>query len=54
MNILLILLIIVAIALFIVGGFVEAVNFLIWVAVALVVIAIIAWAIRAISGRRQP
>lgn len=53
MNIFLVILLIIAIALFITGGLLEAVGFLIWVAVALVVLAIIMWAVRAISGRSR-
>ncbi|QTV79300.1 hypothetical protein [Microbacterium sp. NIBRBAC000506063] len=54
MNIFLIVLIIAAIVLFIVGGLVEAVQFLIWVAVGLVALTVIMWAIRAITGQKQP
>lgn len=52
MNIFALILILIAVALFITGGLVEAMNFLIWVAIALVVIAVIMWALRAISGRK--
>lgn len=53
MNIFLAIIIIVAIVLAIIGGLVEAVQFLLWVGIALVIIAVIAWAIRAIGGRSR-
>jgi hypothetical protein len=52
MNILLIVVIIVAIILAITGGLVQSLQFLLWVGLVLAAIAIIAWLIRAISGRR--
>ncbi len=53
MNIFLILIIIVAIALLLVGGLVEAVRFLLWVGLVLAIIAVIMWLLRAISGSRR-
>ncbi|MCU1403359.1 MAG: hypothetical protein QOD27_687 [Microbacteriaceae bacterium] len=52
MNILLIVIIVVAIVLAITGGLVNSLQFLLWVGLVLAAIAIIAWLIRAISGRR--
>jgi hypothetical protein len=52
MNILLVIVIIVAIVLAITGGLVQALNWLLWVALVLAAIAIIVWLIRLISGRR--
>lgn len=52
MNGLLIAVIVIAIILALVGGFVEAVNFLLWVGLVLLVIAVIAWLFRSIAGRR--
>lgn len=53
MNGLFILIIIIAIALAVVGGLVEAVNFLLWVGVVLLILAVIAWLLRSISGARK-
>jgi len=52
MNILLVIVIIVAIILAITGGLVQALNWLLWVALVLAAIAIIVWLMRLISGRR--
>lgn len=52
MNFLFVAIIVIAIVLAIVGGLVQAVNFLLWVGIALLLLAVIAWAIRSISGRR--
>ncbi len=51
MNIFLIIIGVIAIVLFITGGLVQSLNFLIWVAVVLLVIAAISWLVRYISGR---
>jgi hypothetical protein len=52
MNILLIIIAIIAVVLLLTGGFVHALNFLLWVGIVLAVIAVIIWLIRVISGRR--
>jgi hypothetical protein len=52
MNLLLIIVIIAAVVLAIVGGLVEALQFLLWVGIILLVLAVIAWLLRMISGRR--
>jgi hypothetical protein len=52
MNLLLIIVIVAAIVLAIVGGLVEALQFLLWVGIILAIVAIIAWLLRMISGRR--
>ncbi len=52
MNILLIIIIVVAIVLAITGGLVQSLNFLLWVGLILAVIAIIAFLVRVITGRR--
>jgi len=49
---LLVIVIIVAIILAITGGLVQALNWLLWVALVLAAIAIIVWLMRLISGRR--
>jgi hypothetical protein len=52
MNIFVIV-VIVAVILLLVGGFVQALQFLLWVGAVLLVIAVIAWAIRSLSGRSR-
>lgn len=52
MNILLIIIAIVAVVLLLTGGFVPALNFLLWVGLVLAIIAVIVWLVRVISGRR--
>ncbi len=51
MNILLTIVVIIAIILAITGGLVQSLNFLLWVGLVLLAIAIISWLIRAIAGR---
>ncbi|WP_309064298.1 hypothetical protein [Microbacterium sp.] len=51
MNILLIIVAVVAIILAITGGMVEALQFLLWIGLVLLALAVIAWLIRAVSGR---
>ena len=53
MNWLFALIIIIAIVLAVVGGLVEAVNFLLWVGVILLILAVIAWLIRGLTGRNR-
>jgi hypothetical protein len=53
MNLLFIIIIIVAIVLAVTGGFVQSVNFLLWVGIVLLILAVIAWLIRSISGRSR-
>lgn len=53
MNILLIIIAIIAVALLLTGGFVQSLNFLLWVGIVLAVIALIVWLVRVISGRRS-
>lgn len=53
MNILFIIVIIVAIVLAVVGGLVEAVNFLLWVGIVLLILSVIAWLIRSLTGSRR-
>ncbi|MDI2098501.1 hypothetical protein [Ruicaihuangia caeni] len=52
MNLLFVIIAIVAIVLLITGGFVQSLNFLLWVGLILLVLAIIAFLIRAFTGRR--
>jgi hypothetical protein len=53
MSILFVIIAIVAIILAITGGIVHAVSFLLWVGIALLVLAVIAFLIRSISGRSR-
>jgi hypothetical protein len=49
-NILFIVIAVIAIILAITGGLVQSLNFLLWVGLVLLALAIIAWLIRAIRG----
>ena len=53
MNVLFVIVAIIAIVLLITGGFVQSLNFLLWVGVVLLILAVIAFLIRMISGRRS-
>ncbi|MEV1129966.1 hypothetical protein [Agromyces sp. NPDC049794] len=53
MNILLIIVAIIAVILLFTGGFVESLNFLLWVGIILLVIAVIVWLVRMMSGSRR-
>ena len=53
MNILFVIVAIIAIVLLITGGFVQSLNFLLWVGVVLLILAVIAFLIRTIAGRRS-
>jgi len=53
MNILFWIIAIIAVVLLIVGGVVEAVRFLLWVGIALLLLAVIAWALRKITGNKR-
>lgn len=52
MNMLLVIIAIVAVVLLLTGGFVQSLNFLLWVGIVLLVIAVIMFLVRSISGRR--
>lgn len=52
MNTLLIIIGVIAVVLLLTGGFVQSLNFLLWVGLVLAVIAVIVWLVRVISGRR--
>jgi hypothetical protein len=51
MGILFIVIAIIAIVLAVTGGLVHAVSFLLWVGIILLILAVIAFLIRSISGR---
>ena len=53
MNGIFIAIIIIAIILALVGGLVEAVNFLLWVGIVQLILAVIAWLLRTLMGRRR-
>lgn len=53
MNLLLVIVVIIAVILLFVGGFTQAVQWLLWVGIVLLIIAVIAWLLRSISGRRN-
>ena len=53
LNLLLIIVVIVAVILLITGGMVQSLQFLLWVGLVLAVIAVIAFLLRAISGRKN-
>lgn len=52
-NVLLVIIAIVAVVLLITGGFVQSLNFLLWVGIVLAIIAVIVFLARMISGRRN-
>jgi hypothetical protein len=52
MNILFVVIAIIAIVLAVTGGLVHAVNFLLWVGIVLLILAVIAFLIRSLTGRR--
>jgi hypothetical protein len=53
MNILLIIVIVIAVALAITGGLVNSLQFLLWVGIVVAAIAVIAWILRSMTGRRS-
>ena len=53
MNLLLVIIAIMAVVLLLTGGFVQSLQFLLWVGVVLLVIAVIMFLARSISGRRS-
>ena len=53
MNILLIIVAIVAIILLFTGGFVQSLNFLLWVGIVLLANAVIEWLVRMLTGNRS-
>ncbi len=52
MSILFVIIAVIAIVLAITGGLIHAVSFLLWVGIVLLILAVIAFLIRSISGRR--
>jgi hypothetical protein len=54
MNALLIIIVIVAVVLLFTGGLVNSLQFLLWVGFVLIVIALVMFVLRSISGRKGP
>ena len=52
MNILIAIVAIIAVILLFTGGFVQSLNFLLWVGIVLLVLAVIVWLVRFLTGRR--
>jgi drug/metabolite transporter (DMT)-like permease len=53
MNILALIIAIIAVVLLFTGGFVQSLQFLLWIGIVLAVIAVIVWLIRFITGRSR-
>ena len=53
MNILVIVIAIIAIILLLTGGLVQSLNFLLWIGIVLLVIAVIVFLVRLLTGRRR-
>ena len=53
MNILIAIIAIIAVVLLFTGGFVQSLNFLLWVGIVLLVIAVIVWLVRMMTGSRR-
>ena len=53
MNILIAIIAMIAVILLFTGGFVQSLNFLLWVGIVLLVIAAIVWLIRFLGGRSR-
>jgi hypothetical protein len=51
MNILIAIIAIIAVIMLFTGGFVQSLNFLLWIGIVLAVIAVIVWLVRYLSGR---
>ena len=52
MSLLAVIILIIAIVLLITGGIVESLSFLLWVGLVLLILAVITFLIRSLSGRR--
>ncbi|GAA1059435.1 hypothetical protein [Agromyces bracchium] len=53
MNTLLIIVGIIAIILLFTGGFVQSLQFLLWVGIVLLVLAVVVWLVRTLTGNRS-
>lgn len=52
MNILLIIVAVIAVILLFTGGLVESLQFLLWVGIVLLVLAVIVWLVRMLTGKK--
>lgn len=53
MNIILVIIAVIAVILLITGGFVQSLNFLLWIGIVLAIIAVIVFLIRVLTGGRR-
>lgn len=53
MNALLVILAVIAVVLLFVGGFAASLKFLLWIGVVLLVVAVVMWLLRTLTGRRS-
>ncbi|MCC8907068.1 MULTISPECIES: hypothetical protein [unclassified Curtobacterium] len=53
MNPLLIILAVIAVILLFVGGFTASLKFLLWVGLVLLIVAVVLWLVRTLTGRRS-
>ncbi len=53
MNILLIVIAVIAVILLFTGGFVSSLNFLLWIGIVLLVLAVIVFLVRMLTGNRR-
>ena len=53
MNILLVIIAVIAIILLITGGIGASIHWLLWVGVVLLIIAVVVWLVRLLTGRRR-
>ena len=53
MNALLIILAVIAVILLFVGGFTASLKFLLWVGLVLLIVAVVLWLVRTLTGRRS-
>jgi hypothetical protein len=53
MNILVVIIAVIAIVLLLTGGFVSSLNFLLWVGIVLLVVALIVFLLRFLTGNRR-
>lgn len=53
MSSLIIVIAVIAVALMLFGGFVPSIQWLLWVGIVLLVIAVIVWLMRSMSGRKS-
>ena len=52
MSPVLVIIVIIAVALLITGGMIQSLNFLLWVGLVLLIVSVISWLLRSISGSK--